>query len=75
MNLPFLLHRRAKRLSPLLSPLLLFPVTLMLPAALSTGWHRRAEPAIRRAVAFMQIIDSDHVTFSSTDAAVRASRR
>ena len=26
----------------LLSPLLLFPVTLMLPAALSTGWHRRA---------------------------------
>lgn len=30
-----------------LSPLLLFPATLLLPAALSTGWHRRAEPAVR----------------------------
>ncbi|OMG53411.1 glycosyltransferase family 39 protein [Brevundimonas sp. ZS04] len=37
----------------LLSPLLLFPVTLMLPAALSTGWHRRAEPAIRFAVCWL----------------------
>lgn len=24
-----------------------FPATLLLPAALSTGWHRRAEPAVR----------------------------
>jgi 4-amino-4-deoxy-L-arabinose transferase-like glycosyltransferase len=31
----------------LLSPLLLFPATLLLPAALSSGWSRRAEPAIR----------------------------
>ena len=37
----------------LLSPLLLFPFTLMLPAALSTGWHRRAEPAIRFAVCWL----------------------
>ena len=38
-------------------------------------FQHRAEPAIRRAVTFMQVINSDHVTFSSTDAAVRASRR
>lgn len=31
----------------LLAPVLLFPATLMLPAALSTGWSRRAEPAVR----------------------------
>lgn len=31
----------------LIAPLLFFPATLMLPAALSTGWSRRAEPAIR----------------------------
>ena len=31
----------------LISPLLLFPATLLLPAAISAGWHRRAEPAIR----------------------------
>lgn len=31
----------------LIAPLLLFPATLLLPAALSTGWHRRAEPGIR----------------------------
>ncbi len=37
----------------LLSPLLLFPVTLMLPAALSTGWHRRVEPAVRFAVCWL----------------------
>lgn len=30
-----------------LAPLLLFPATLLLPAALSTAWSRRAEPAIR----------------------------
>ena len=37
----------------LLSPLLLFPATLMLPAALSTGWSRRAEPAIRFLVCWL----------------------
>lgn len=37
----------------LLSPLLLFPATLLLPAALSTGWSRRAEPAIRFAVCWL----------------------
>ncbi len=31
----------------LLAPLLFFPATLLLPAALSAGWHRRSEPAIR----------------------------
>jgi len=36
-----------------LSPLLLFPATLMLPAALSTAWHRRAEPAIRFLVCWL----------------------
>ena len=36
-----------------ISPLLLFPATLMLPAALSTGWHRRAEPAIRFLVCWL----------------------
>ena len=30
-----------------------FPVTLMLPAALSTGWHRRAEPAVRFLVCWL----------------------
>ncbi len=37
----------------LLAPLLLFPATLMLPAALSTGWSRRAEPAIRFLVCWL----------------------
>ena len=37
----------------LLSPLLLFPATLMLPAALSAGWRRRAEPAIRFLVCWL----------------------
>ena len=36
-----------------LAPLLLFPATLMLPAALSAGWHRRAEPAIRFLVCWL----------------------
>jgi 4-amino-4-deoxy-L-arabinose transferase-like glycosyltransferase len=36
-----------------LAPLLLFPATLMLPAALSTAWHRRAEPAIRFLVCWL----------------------
>ncbi|MEJ6789057.1 glycosyltransferase family 39 protein [Brevundimonas sp. BR2-1] len=31
----------------LIAPILFFPATLLLPAAVSTGWHRRAEPAIR----------------------------
>lgn len=31
----------------LIAPLLFFPAALLLPAALSTGWHRRTEPAIR----------------------------
>ena len=33
--------------------LLFFPLTLMLPAALSTGWHRRAEPAVRFLVCWL----------------------
>lgn len=37
----------------LLSPLLLFPATLMLPAALSAGWSRRAEPAVRFLVCWL----------------------
>ena len=37
----------------LLAPLLLFPATLMLPAAISTGWHRRSEPAIRFLVCWL----------------------
>lgn len=36
-----------------LASVLLFPATLMLPAALSTGWHRRAEPAIRFLVCWL----------------------
>ncbi|MFA4891871.1 ArnT family glycosyltransferase [Brevundimonas sp.] len=31
----------------LIAPLLFFPATLLLPAAVSAGWSRRAEPAIR----------------------------
>lgn len=31
----------------LIAPLLFFPATLLLPAAISAGWHRRTEPAIR----------------------------
>lgn len=37
----------------LLAPLLFFPATLLLPAAISAGWHRRAEPAIRFAVCWL----------------------
>ncbi|NJC40418.1 4-amino-4-deoxy-L-arabinose transferase-like glycosyltransferase [Brevundimonas alba] len=37
----------------LLAPLLLFPMALLLPAALSTGWHRRAEPAVRFLVCWL----------------------
>ncbi|GAA0646045.1 ArnT family glycosyltransferase [Brevundimonas lenta] len=32
---------------------LFFPATLLLPAALSTGWHRRAEPAVRFLVCWL----------------------
>lgn len=37
----------------LLAPILFFPATLLLPAALSTGWSRRAEPAIRFLVCWL----------------------
>src|SRR5690606_27598347 len=37
----------------LLAPLLFFPPTLLLPAALGAGWTRRAEPAIRFAVCWL----------------------
>jgi 4-amino-4-deoxy-L-arabinose transferase-like glycosyltransferase len=37
----------------LLAPLLFFPATLLLPAALSTGWSRRTEPAIRFLVCWL----------------------
>lgn len=37
----------------LLAPLLFFPATLLLPAAVSTGWSRRAEPAIRFLVCWL----------------------
>lgn len=37
----------------LLSPLLLFPATLLLPAAAITGWTRRAEPAVRFALCWL----------------------
>jgi 4-amino-4-deoxy-L-arabinose transferase-like glycosyltransferase len=37
----------------LLSPLLSFPATLLLPAALWTAWTRRAEPGVRFAVAWL----------------------
>ncbi len=37
----------------LLSPLLLFPATLLLPAALAYGWRARAQPAARFALAWL----------------------
>lgn len=37
----------------LLAPLLFFPAALLLPAALSAGWSRRTEPAIRFAVCWL----------------------
>ena len=37
----------------LMAPLLLFPATLMLPAALVTGFTRRSEPGVRFAVAWL----------------------
>jgi len=46
-------HGVAPGLYVLLAPLLFFPATLLLPAALSTGWSRRAEPAIRFLVCWL----------------------
>ena len=40
-------HGAPPGLHLLLLPVLFFPATLMLPAALSTAWSRRAEPAVR----------------------------
>jgi 4-amino-4-deoxy-L-arabinose transferase-like glycosyltransferase len=37
----------------LLAPLLFFPSTLLLPAAMATGWTRRAEPSIRFLVCWL----------------------
>ena len=37
----------------LLAPLLFFPSTLLLPAAVATGWTRRAEPAVRFLVCWL----------------------
>lgn len=37
----------------LIAPLLFFPATLLLPAAVSAGWHRRTEPAIRFLVCWL----------------------
>ena len=37
----------------LLAPLLLFPAALLAPAALSTAWSRRAEPAVRFLVCWL----------------------
>ena len=37
----------------LLAPLLLFPVTLLIPAALVTAWKRRGEPGVRFALAWL----------------------
>jgi 4-amino-4-deoxy-L-arabinose transferase-like glycosyltransferase len=37
----------------LLAPLLLFPATLLLPAALVTAWRRRREPGVRFALAWL----------------------
>jgi 4-amino-4-deoxy-L-arabinose transferase-like glycosyltransferase len=37
----------------LLAPVLLFPIALLLPAALATGWRRRAEPAVRFLVCWL----------------------
>src|SRR5581483_8356774 len=36
-----------------LSPILLFPAAVLLPAALVAGWRRRAEPAIRFALCWL----------------------
>ncbi len=37
----------------LIAPILFFPATLVLPAAVSAAWHRRAEPAIRFLVCWL----------------------
>ena len=46
-------HGAPPGLHLLLSPLLLFPATLLLPAALSAAWHRRSEPAVRILVCWL----------------------
>ncbi|HEV2081438.1 MAG TPA: glycosyltransferase family 39 protein [Brevundimonas sp.] len=46
-------HGAPPGLHLLLLPLLLFPAALMLPAALSTAWSRRAEPAVRFLVCWL----------------------
>ena len=37
----------------LLAPLLMFPMTLLLPAAAAVGWRRRREPGVRFALAWL----------------------
>jgi 4-amino-4-deoxy-L-arabinose transferase-like glycosyltransferase len=37
----------------LLAPILMFPMTLLIPAALVTAWRRRAEPGVRFALAWL----------------------
>lgn len=46
-------HGAPPGLHALLSPVLLFPATLLLPAALVAGWKRRAEPGVRFALAWL----------------------
>ncbi len=46
-------HGAPPGLHTLLSPLLFFPATLLLPAALVEGWRRRKEPAVRFAIAWL----------------------
>jgi len=46
-------HGAAPGYHTLLAPLLLFPVTLLIPAALATGWRRRGEPGVRFALAWL----------------------
>jgi 4-amino-4-deoxy-L-arabinose transferase-like glycosyltransferase len=46
-------HGAPPGLHLLLSPILMFPAALLLPAALSTAWSRRSEPAIRFLVCWL----------------------
>jgi 4-amino-4-deoxy-L-arabinose transferase-like glycosyltransferase len=46
-------HGAPPGLHTLVSPLLLFPATLLLPAALWAGWTRRAEPGVRFALCWL----------------------
>jgi 4-amino-4-deoxy-L-arabinose transferase-like glycosyltransferase len=47
------LHGAPPGYHTLLAPLLLFPATLLLPAALVTAWRRRREPGVRFALAWL----------------------